>query len=373
MQIGYLPHRRLGRTSLEVPVIGFGGAPIGESVPTIPVDEAANLVRYAFEHGIRYFDTARLYNDSEEKIGVALQEVRDECIIATKVYVRTKREAEVSLKQSLRKLRTDRIDVIQLHGVNDESTLEKVMKLDGALTALKEARLEGKVDYIGVTGHRPHILVEAIKTGEFDTLQVPLNVITRTALDELIPLARDLDVGVVIMKPFGGQEFFLGSEEFRKILGEDRTTIAKKALDFILSKDISVVIPGFTSPEEVDAAIKAALEFDAGNITESYDFWDETEEFCRESGSPLTCGRCLPCPQLLDIPSILKYDRYYTYGAERWARDQYQRLPTRVDDCNECGGMREEMPLQTACDRDAAESPQQIEGVNRVSDNDSSL
>ena len=345
----HLPQRRLGRTDLSISVIGFGGAPLGETVPTMPMDVGVNLVRFAFKQGINYFDTARSYNDSEEKIGAALQDLRDECIIATKVPKKTRREVEVSLEQSLRKLRTDRIDLAQIHGVNDQYALQSMMKPDGALEALKEAQREGKVDFIGVTGHRPHILVEAIKTGEFDTVQTPLNVITRTSLDELIPLAKEMDVGVVIMKPFGGApEYHDGSEEFRSLLGKDKVTIARRALAFVLAKEISTVIPGFTTLEEVEAAVSAALKFDARQVEECYQFWHESKEgFCRESGfSParVTCGRCLPCARLLDIPNILRYDQYYEYGLKRWAQDRYQRLPTRVDDCDECGECEQRCP-----------------------------
>lgn len=162
--------RRFGRTRLKVSIIGFGGTWISE----ISTNEAINVVRKAFDLGINYFDTAKLDGDSEEKIGSALKDVRDKCIIATKTGSRTKGESLEDIKSSLRRLKTDRLDVIQLHGIDDEKTLKKAMGPDGVLQTCKKARSKGLVDFIGITGHKPHILVKAIKTNEFDSVLVPL-------------------------------------------------------------------------------------------------------------------------------------------------------------------------------------------------------
>jgi len=166
--------RRLGRTGLQVSVIGFGGIPI----IALSGDEAEKVVRYAYERGINYFDTARAYGDSEEKIGAALKDVRHQVIIATKTHQRTKEDAaRAGLKQSLRNLQTDRIDLVQLHGIDSEEILKKATSSKGALKALEEAKAQGKIDYIGISGHNPYVLKKAIKTGKFDTILVPLNVL----------------------------------------------------------------------------------------------------------------------------------------------------------------------------------------------------
>jgi len=120
--------RRLGRTNLKASIIGFGGIPIISA----SIENAVKIIKKAFSLGINYFDTARVYGDSEEKFGIALEEVRDKCIIATKTHQRTKEEAaRIGIKQSLRNLRTDRIDLVQLHGIDDEKTLEKAISIEG--------------------------------------------------------------------------------------------------------------------------------------------------------------------------------------------------------------------------------------------------
>ncbi len=153
-----LQKRRLGRTNLQVSIVGFGGTWISE----LNTPEAVRVVRKAFELGINYFDTAKLDGDSEEKIGAALQDVRDKCIIATKTGSRTKKESLEDFKSSLKRLKTDRLDIIQLHGIDDEKTLAKAMGADGSLQTCKEARKQGLVDFIGITGHKPRVLVKAV-------------------------------------------------------------------------------------------------------------------------------------------------------------------------------------------------------------------
>jgi aryl-alcohol dehydrogenase-like predicted oxidoreductase len=131
-----MQERRLGRTNLQVSIVGFGGTWISE----IDKPTAVNVVKRAFELGINYFDTARWDGDSEEKIGIALKDVRDKCIIATKTGSRTKRESLEDFKNSLKLLQTEHVAIIQLHGIGAEKTLEKAMGPNGALQTCKEAQ-----------------------------------------------------------------------------------------------------------------------------------------------------------------------------------------------------------------------------------------
>ena len=126
--------RRFGRTGLQVSIVGFGGTWISE----ISAGEAKRVVRRAFDLGINYFDTAKLDGDSEEKIGAALKNVRDEAILATKTGSRTKRKSLEDVKSSLRRLKTNRLNLIQLHGIDDEKTLTKATGPDGSLQTCKE-------------------------------------------------------------------------------------------------------------------------------------------------------------------------------------------------------------------------------------------
>lgn len=349
--------RRLGRTNLQVSIIGFGGIPIIARSR----DKAEKVVRYAYEKGVNYFDTARAYGDSEEKIGAALRDVRDKVILATKTHQRTREDAaRAGLKQSLRNLQTNRIDIVQLHGIDSEEILKKAMSTDGSLTALKEARTEGTIDYIGISGHNPYVLIKAIKTGEFDTVLVDFNVLNRKATEEVIPLAKKLDVGIIIMKTLGGcggplqypqrNGTFLGKpaldwpdpSEFITYFGKEGVDRAQRSLRFVLEHEISTIIPGFRSTEEVDYAVKVAENFNGLTSIEkeTYKFGElPPEPFCRE------CGLCKPCPDGIDIPTILRWDKYYTfYNIKKWTKEQYPKLRSKVNSCTECIKCEEKCP-----------------------------
>jgi len=349
--------RRLGRTGLQVSVVGFGGIPIISASR----EEAEHVVRHAFERGINYFDTARNYGDSEEKIGAALKDVRDEVVLASKVLQRTKGDAaRAGLKQSLRNLQTERIDLMQLHGIDSDDVLQKVMAKDGALAALKEAKTQGQIGFIGISGHNPHVLVKAIGTHEFDTVLVPLNILDRNSTENLLSLANELDVGVVIMKSLGGcaspleyvqrEARFLGKperdwpdmSEFIAHFGNEGFERAQRSLRFVLAHDIDTVIPGFRSTDEVDAALNVEDHFEGLTLEEkkAYKFGElPPEPFCRE------CGACMPCPDGVEIPTILRWGTYSTfYGIRNWSREQYPKLRTKVNSCTECGECEKKCP-----------------------------
>ena len=343
--------RRLGRTNLKVSAIGFGGIPIIQS--TVP--DAVKILKRAYDLGINYFDTARAYGNSEEKMGLALADVRDNVVIATKTHQRTREDAaRAGLKQSLRNLRTDRIDIVMLHGIDDEKTLKQAMGKEGSLSALKEARSQGKLNFIGMSGHRPLVLAKAIRTGEFDMIMVPFNIINREASEELFSLAKELDIGVVAMKPFGGADLDFAAKEmwasrvpekneFYQILGEGRLK-AERCLRYILAHDVHTMVPGFSSIIEVDSAAKVGNEFKALTHKEKVDFrFGELPPapFCRE------CEFCMPCPDGVNIPLILGLDKYYSFfGIENWSREVYERLSTKVNSCSKCGKCESKCPYK---------------------------
>ncbi len=337
----FLNKRRLGRTGLEVSQVGFGGTWIAE----LNSLQSAKVVRTAFDLGITYFDTAKLDGDSEEKIGAALKDVRDECVIATKTGSRTKRESLQDLKESLRRLQTDRLDIIQLHGIDDEQTLRKAIGPDGVLQTCKQARREGLVDFVGITSHKPRVLIRAIETGEFDTVLVPLNVVTRQALEEMVPYAKAHDVGVAVMKPLSAKTSKLvtclyqpslslisDDPELKALLGQDADSMARSALRFVLSQDVSVVIPGLKSIGEVEVAAKTGNEYNGLNAEEQNRFTINLGDYCRD------CGACLPCPEGIDVAAALRFSALaQTYGLERWAGKLYRGLEAKTDRCNNCG------------------------------------
>jgi predicted aldo/keto reductase-like oxidoreductase len=344
-----LQKRTLGRTGLKSSVIGFGGTWISE----LSTDASAKVIQKAFELGINYFDTAKLDGDSEEKIGGALKAVRDECIFATKTASRTKNESLKDFKSSLHRLKTDRLDVIQLHGIDDEKTLKKAISSNGSLGMCKRARSEGLVDYIGITSHRPRILIEAIKTNEFDTILVPLNFVTRQALEELIPITKELNIGVAIMKPLSAKtsklitclyqpSLSLISDEpdLKALLGQDINSMVRKALSFILSQDVCVAVTGFKSVREVEIAVEVGENYSGLTNEEHGHFFAQFDKNCCRD-----CGLCLPCPENLDIAALLRFHMLYTsYNLKEWTKKLYNGLKVDATKCTKCGECEPKCP-----------------------------
>ncbi|MDF9409101.1 MAG: L-glyceraldehyde 3-phosphate reductase [Pelotomaculum sp. PtaB.Bin013] len=318
-----MKYRKLGRTGIKVSVIGFGGIPIqrvsGEDACII-VDKALNL-------GINFFDTARGYTDSEAKLGAALKKRRKEAVIATKSLSRTKEGMAADIQKSLETLRTDFIDIYQMHNVKDEITLEQVLSENGALAALIEAKNDGLIGHIGITGHIKSHLLEAIKTEEIETVQFPFNAVETTGVKVLLNETERTGAGVIIMKPLAGG-----------VLKN-----AGLALRYILGYPVSTVIPGMDFLEQVEENASAgnnpySLSADEMRILE-----EEAAKlgavFCRR------CEYCLPCHQGIDIPSIFLLDGYFTrYDLPGWAKERYRGLPVKADSCLECGECEEKCP-----------------------------
>ncbi len=317
--------RQLGRTGLMVSAVGMGGIPIQR----VDLAQAAEVIETAVGQGVNFIDTARAYTDSEAKLGQVLGRYREKVIIATKSTARCRDEMAAEIESSLRNLQVDCIDLYQLHNVKDDGALERVMAPDGAVKALKEAREAGKIRFVGITGHIPAILVKAIKTGEFDTVQFPFNPIETGGGAELLPLARKMNLGTIAMKPFAG--------------GAIKNTVL--SLRYILEQGFSTVIPGMDDPAQVAQNLaagkdlrpmtgeeRAMLEAEASSLGAT---------FCRR------CEYCQPCPQGIDIPTVFLLDGYWTrYGLKDWAVGRYRPMKVKASDCAECGECESRCPYQ---------------------------
>lgn len=315
--------RTLGRTGLQVSAIGMGGIPIQR----IDYNEAAEVVKFAVSRGVNFIDTARGYTDSEAKLGQVLGETRERAFVATKSMARLGTEMTVDIDESLRNLKTDYIDLYQMHNVKDKAALELVLGEDGALEALKKAQAHGKIKFIGITGHIPSILVEAIKTGEFDTVQFPFNPIETGGADELLPLAKKMNLGTIIMKPFAG--------------GAIKSKIS--ALRFILEHGVSTVIPGMDEISQVNENINSGNDLRPLTEAERFELSEEVaalgDTFCRR------CEYCHPCPEGIDIPTVFLLDGYWTrYGLKQWAVERYNALKVKASCCQTCGICEERCP-----------------------------
>ncbi|NLW44035.1 MAG: aldo/keto reductase [Syntrophomonadaceae bacterium] len=316
-------YRQLGKTGLWVSVIGFGGIPIQR----VDDQTAMQLVNRALNLGINFFDTARGYTDSEAKLGLVLRERQQEAIIATKSMARTREEMARDIEKSLRALGTEYIDLYQVHNVQHPSELEQVLKPGGAIEALLEAKKSGIIKHIGITSHIKELFKDALKTGFFETIQLPFNPIESDGIPEILDLAAAHGAGVIIMKPLAG--------------GSIKN--AALALKYILEYPVSTIIPGMDSLQQVEE--NASIGSWSDNLTpaEREMLNREIKEigitFCRR------CGYCRPCPQGIDIPLVFLLDGYYTrYGLTEWAKERYRGMKVQPDACTECKECEDKCP-----------------------------
>jgi aryl-alcohol dehydrogenase-like predicted oxidoreductase len=257
---GDMPYRVLGRTGERVSAIGVGGWHLGLKRVDEPL--AIRIVRSAIDRGINFMDNSWDYNDgaSETRMGQALRDgYRGKVILMTKIDGRSKAEAARQLDESLRRLQTDRIDVVQHHEILRYEDPHRVFDEDGANAALVEARQAGKLRYIGFTGHKdPRIHLYMLEVARehgftFDTVQMPLNVMDahyrsfeRLVLPELVKQ----NIGVLGMKSMANG-----------IILESGTVSATECLQYALNLPTSVVITGMESVENLDQAVQVARTF----------------------------------------------------------------------------------------------------------------
>ncbi len=335
--------RRLGRTNYETSVVGFGGIPVMRR----PREEAVKVVRRAIELGVNFIDTARSYGDSEDKIGEAIKGIREQVFISTKSQFRTGKEVEESIEESLRRLAIDKLDIIFIHSVDSEEELEHRLK-EGVLEAMKEAKAAGKVDYIGISGHRNDVLVKAIRTGEFDAIIATYNLTNDDADRELFPLARELDVGLIVMKPLVGGYLAVPPEAVQFKVEDKATSTAEASLRFVLSNPyITTVIPGMGTIEEVEEDVPLGHVPQMMQPSEVKELQERAKEvgytFCQG------CGYCLPeCPQGIDIQSVFRLLVFHQqYGVKEWAKNVYhEEHEAKVALCDECQSCMEVCPTQ---------------------------
>ena len=310
-------HVPLGKTGLMVNPIGFGGIPIQRLLP----GESDKVVKKALDMGINFFDSSRVYTDSEEKLGrVFRQDPRDSFIIATKTLSRDGKSAAADLETGLNLMKTDYIDLYQCHNVANDQQLDQLLAPGGALEVLQAAQQQGKIRFIGLTGHKPPVLLKALKAFEFSTLQVPLNYIETSCLDELVPYAREKDLGIIAMKPVAGGAF----------------KNVPRALRFCLTHGAHVVIPGMDAEYQVTENL-SALE-NLNPLSESDLALLEEERKGLEDNFCRRCEYCMPCPEGLPISFLHILRAYYLrYNLQGWAMERVNNLEKAYNDCIECG------------------------------------
>lgn len=251
-----LPVRELGKTGLKVSIIGFGG---GHFVrPTIDEQMSIRLVQAAIDAGVTFMDNAWEYNDgeSERRMGLALKGRRDQVTLMTKVCARDRKTAEAQLEESLRRLKTDVIDVWQFHEVNYDSDADWIFRAEGAIEAALAARQAGKVRFIGFTGHKsPHILQKMLDQDfAWETCQMPINVLDahyRSFQREILPELNRRGIGAIGMKSLGG----------RGQLINGLSLSAEQCRQYALSLPISTLVCGIQSMENLEQDVAIARNF----------------------------------------------------------------------------------------------------------------
>ncbi|MCU0287015.1 MAG: aldo/keto reductase [Acidobacteria bacterium] len=319
-------HVLLGKTGLKVNPIGFGGIPIQR----LTFEESDKLLKTALDMGINFFDSSRVYTDSEEKFGrVFSQYPRDKFIIASKTFSRDAENATADLETALKLLKTDYIDLYQCHNISGEDQIEKTFGPHGAIEALLKAQKEGKIRFIGITGHKPPILMQALRIFPFATVQVPLNYIEQACVPELLPYAKEKGLGIIAMKPVAGSAF----------------KNVPLALRFSLAAGADVVIPGMDAVYQL-AENLTALEKPGPLNTAELTILEEEKKgleanFCRR------CEYCMPCPQGLPISFLHVLRAYFLrYNLQTWALERIANLPKSYKDCIACGECIKKCPYE---------------------------
>lgn len=325
-------YQKLGSTGMMVSRIGFGGIPILEVS-----DEAAEKVLWrAFEKGINYFDTHLLYGDSEVKIGKALSGVREQYYLSTKISNHSRAGAEKSLKDSLKRLKTDYIDLLYIKNIDNDEVLNKAMGRNGSLQVARKAQRAGIVRHIGVTSHDEATCYKAVATGEYEAVMFPYNILNVAAEKRIFKYCEKNNVGFVCMKALAGGMLTIGGKVFSG-RGKKNVKISTNAVRFSMSHPaVSVTIPGVATVGHLNEGL-AALKGPMMNAAERKNAREKVvklgDGFCRN------CGYCQPCEVGIPIAWVFRLHHYYKdFGLKESAIREYAvDVGKKGDLCKRCG------------------------------------
>lgn len=309
----------LGRTNLTVSKNGFGALP----VQRVDMETACNILRKAYNNGINFFDTARFYTDSEEKIGVALGDVRQNIVLASKTMAKNVEDFWKDLNTSLSLLKTDYIDIYQFH---NPSFVPKPQDGTGLYEAMLEAREKGLIRFIGFTNHRIALAEEAVKSGLYDTLQFPFSYLADEREEALVRLCEEKNVGFICMKALAGGLItrsdvayaYLAQFKVAPIWGIQR----ESELDEFLSYN--------ENPPVLNDEMKAFIEKERQELM---------GEFCRG------CGYCMPCPVGIEINNCARMILMLRRAPlSVYLTEEFQEKMKLIEKCLDCGKCKSKCP-----------------------------
>ena len=313
----------LGRTGITVPQNGFGALPIQR----VSIDEAVTILRKAYSGGMRFFDTARAYSDSEIKLGAAFGDgyvERDKIIIATKTAAKKPEDFWKDLETSLTNLKTDYIDIYQFHMMNE---CWKPGDGTGMYECMLEAKKQGKIRHISGTAHKIGVAREIVESGLYDTLQYPISYLADDMEIELIRLCNEHNVGLICMKGLAG----------------GLITNSKAAMAFISQFDGAVPIWGIQREKELDewlSYMEGTPQY-SGEIKEFIENEKKSlsGDFCRG------CGYCMPCTVGIQINQCNRMSLMLRRSTSAgWLSEYWQSEMEKVSECIECGACMPRCP-----------------------------
>ena len=303
---------RLGRTELMVTKNGFGALP----VQRVDMETASLILRKAYDNGINYFDTARAYSDSEEKIGKALSDVRENIIISTKTMTKTVEGFWADLETSLEKMKTDYIDIYQFH---NPPFCPKPGDGSGLYEAMVQAKEQGKIRHIGITSHSLAIAQEAVESGLYETLQFPFSYLASEKEEALVHLCKEKDVGFICMKALAGGLITRSDVAYAYLAQFPVAPIWGIQKEWELDEFLSYNENPPALNEERLAYIEKEKQELAG-------------EFCRG------CGYCMPCPVGIEINNCARMSLLLRRSpAAGHLSEAGQAKMKKIEECIECG------------------------------------
>ncbi len=312
----------LGKTGLKISRMGFGGIPIQK----IDAEGTRKLMHQLKAAGVNYIDTARGYTVSEEYLGYALEGIREHFVLATKSMARDKSGMEKDIEISLKNLRTDSIDLYQIHNPT-MFQLEQVIAPGGALEALLEAKAAGKIGHIGITAHGLDVFEKALELPWVETIMFPYNIVENQG-EHLMKKCTEKGIGFIDMKPLAGGAIENGTLALRYICA---------------NPDVTVVIPGMAEEREIAENIAACADTSPLTAEEKAAINEIRSalgtNFCRR------CNYCQPCAAGINISGVFLFEGYLSrYGLGEWAKGRYAALPAKASACIGCGACETRCP-----------------------------
>ena len=310
----------LGSTGITVPKNGFGALPIQR----IDKEAAAAILRKAYDEGVRFFDTARAYSNSEEKIGYALSDVREEIYIASKTMAKTAEDFWKDLETTLTNLKTDHVDILQFH---NPPFCPKPGDESGLYDAALEAKAQGKIRHIGITNHRMAVAREAIESGLYETLQFPFSYLATDEEKELPKLCAEKNMGFIAMKGLSG----------------GLLTNAAACYAFMCEFDNVLPIWGVQRMEELEQFL--ACGKDEPELTEDLKHVIQVDRDMLSGSFCRGCGYCLPCPAGIEIPNAARMALMVRRApVETYTTPEWKEKMKKIENCIGCNHCKDHCP-----------------------------